>query len=364
MSDDEYYGFSSPFDEYDEYWEEGAGDIAGDLAEHTVHSPVWQDDPQYGLDYYNSDWEYYSDDYWDEDPQLLKANPQDGGPPRRAFVGNKKGTKRKLAELEEIPPLDLGERSTLLKCVKGTVWAASTSEPPVYYREGDSEKIALLKDWKVNFRLEQGGDEQDDVAPRPGRLHRDESWANDMSLADMGLMGTTGRKLSHAEQAVEPDDYAEEESDGMDEDVFDREESFEPDDAPQLRGGEGEPANNGPRDSPRKRQRRAESNLLPISEQPSITEVVEEESQLDGSGLTDPMEETEISPQEPVWRRNKRPLDDDDGETGNERENAVSRPRKKRAAVSKRPKDAGVKEEMSLPQPTPRATRSRAKKES
>lgn len=56
MSDDEYYG-NSPLDEYDEYWDEGAVDVAGDLAEHTIYSPVWQDDPDYGLNYTYSDWE-------------------------------------------------------------------------------------------------------------------------------------------------------------------------------------------------------------------------------------------------------------------------------------------------------------------
>ena len=204
MSDDGYYGgASSPYDEYDEYWDEQAGDVAGDLAEHTLHSPIYFDDPHYALTYEYSDWEYYSDDYFDEDPILLKKHPQDGG----SVSKTSRGKKRKRGDNEDVPSLDLNERPALEKCIVGTTWRQPSVEPQPVFVQGDGETVALLKDWKTML-------EHKDQMKRPRTaLTRDESWANDMSLADMGLLGERGRQPETAGPEAVKADLEEEEED-------------------------------------------------------------------------------------------------------------------------------------------------------
>src|SRR5262249_25766138 len=48
-----------------------SGNLADELAEHAMPSPVYQEDARYEMMAALSDWEYYSDDYWDDDPGLL-----------------------------------------------------------------------------------------------------------------------------------------------------------------------------------------------------------------------------------------------------------------------------------------------------
>ena len=205
MSDDGYYGgASSPFDEYDEYWDEQAGDVAGDLAEHTLHSPIYFDDPHYALTYEYSDWEYYSDDYFDEDPVLLKKHPQDGGPPIAL-----RGKKRKRGDNEDVPVLNLNDRPALERCIVGTTWRQPSAEPLPVFTQGSGEKVSLLKDWKTML-----DDSSKNMRPPQIALPRDESWANDMSLADMGLLGEKGRPNATAgPEAVKPE-LAEDEEQG------------------------------------------------------------------------------------------------------------------------------------------------------
>lgn len=183
MSDDEYYG------EYDDF-EEGmwdadpAPDLADDLAEHAAYSPVWQDDPVGELEAYHSDWEYYSDDYYDDDP-ILKNTTLDGTSPAQILKTDsktgKRGKKRKLHEARDSPRTI--KKGSLLDCVRGTVWAQKQDEKHVTLRLGQQESIALLKNWKEMFKSDTGTSH----TFGRGQLKRDESWANDLSLADMGL---------------------------------------------------------------------------------------------------------------------------------------------------------------------------------
>lgn len=217
MSDDEYpAGVGSPYSDLEDLlWDaDPAPDLADDLASHALYSPTFADDPGYELLDYHSDWEYYSDDYYDDDPDILKGNPQDGSPIRRKALpptNEKRGKKRKLVETEEIPELDLGERKHLRSCMKGTVWAEPLPERDNFYVASKTPKIALMKDWKKKFG-------QRTVQPkRTGKeplIQADESWANEMSLQDMGLTNERGNRVEqgdgHGEEEEVDEDAAEE----------------------------------------------------------------------------------------------------------------------------------------------------------
>jgi len=209
MSDVEEYAYS-PFDDVDDSLDDSdpVPELADDLAERTTHSPVFFDEPAgYELQHYHSDWEYYSDDYMDDDPVLLRLNPPDGTagrPPGKAKphlgAGSKRvGRKRKLAEMEDISPLDLGERKMLVDCIKGTVWAKPINQDVPIYHEGQYKKVALLKNWKEVFAT--NGPSRGKFAKGP--LRHDEAWANDMSLADMGLHNARGQALNQRPRGLE-----------------------------------------------------------------------------------------------------------------------------------------------------------------
>lgn len=168
MSDDD-YAADSPFEGPDDYyfWEDAASqDVADDLAQHTMPSPVYLEDPAYEMMGGYSDWEYYSDDYYDDDPNLLKKNPQAGSPPaalnfpngrRNSRTLQKRGRKRKLADTEDIPTIslagpDLAEIvQNIGHNITGTIWKADKSDSQTLYHQGQAKRVALLKDWRNVF---------------------------------------------------------------------------------------------------------------------------------------------------------------------------------------------------------------------
>jgi hypothetical protein len=205
MSDDGYYP-GSPYDDLDDlYYDDDVGEnLADDLAQHTLPSPIYHEDPAYEMLEYHSDWEYYSDDYYDDDPALLKSNPQTGSPTKRKVNIDKtqpRGKKRKLADTKDIPELALDDRPALAATVRGTVWAGPKPQSPKPYEVGQGQRIALLKDWAQIFGSS---------SPR-STLKRDESWANDLSLEDMGLRKVeSGPGKDVAAPALGDDDLGEE----------------------------------------------------------------------------------------------------------------------------------------------------------
>ena len=223
MSDDGFAegGYSPYSDLEDLLWDADPNpDLADDLACHATYSPIFGDDPGYELVEYYSDWDYYSDDYFDDDPALLKDQPVDASRSKTKVNlehERKRGKKRKLAEVADIPELDLGERRGLHDCMRGTVWAQPLPERDNLHTSAKSPKVALLQDWKIRFG-------RTSIQPRDGdkgqQLQDDESWANDMSLADMGLMNARGSRLEQegdAEAAIDSprdDDEAEGEESG------------------------------------------------------------------------------------------------------------------------------------------------------
>jgi hypothetical protein len=124
-----------------------------------------------------SDWEYYSDDYYDDDPSLLKNNPQEGSPlpknntqeggslhrnkPKRPN-GLHRGKKRKLAATRDIPDLSLNEdgeqdlRDSGSR-FKGVIWRSPPGEEkaPQLYEAGIGERVALLDNWREVFKASQ-----------------------------------------------------------------------------------------------------------------------------------------------------------------------------------------------------------------
>lgn len=197
MSDDGYYP-GSPYDDLDDlYYDDGVGEnLADDLAEHTLPSPIYHEDPAYEMLEYYSDWEYYSDDYYDDDPALLKNNPQSGTVTKPKKTDTQaRGKKRKLENTRDIPELALDDRPALAATVRGTVWRGPRPQSPQPYEVGKGPRIALLKNWAQIFERS---------SPR-SMLKRDESWANELSLEDMGLRKVESAPTRDSGAPVEDD---------------------------------------------------------------------------------------------------------------------------------------------------------------
>jgi hypothetical protein len=203
MSDDEYIGGAySPYSDYDDIFYDADPDLADDLAAHTLYSPILEETPGGELADYHSDWDYYSDDYFDDDPSILKDNPPDGSPiVTKHGAGQRRGKKRKLVDVADIPDLDLGERRYLKDCMRGTVWAKSIPERDNWFSPGKAPKIALLKDWKNVFGTRSVQDKGINTSKS-----KDESWANDLSLSDMGLLNERGKSAGEQGDGAENDE--------------------------------------------------------------------------------------------------------------------------------------------------------------
>ncbi|KAL8949412.1 MAG: hypothetical protein Q9222_004481 [Ikaeria aurantiellina] len=146
-------------DDEDDFWIEDPYAEADDLAEHTMHSPVLVNyDPAFEIGTDWSDWEYYSDDFYDSDSpkrKRRKLEDADNGP-KTPIHGKKQ---RKSKTLGEIPALSLGlpagynggqEQSP----ASVVVWKTREAlpEPPIL-KDGQQEKVSILKDWKERFKL-------------------------------------------------------------------------------------------------------------------------------------------------------------------------------------------------------------------
>jgi hypothetical protein len=213
------------FDELEDvlYDADPAPDLVDELTAHVHHSPLlWAQDfePGYELQEYYSDWDYYSDDYYDDDPTILRRLPIDGsekkahgkigGTVGEDVEGEKRTSrsrKRKLGDRDE--RLGLDERRYLRQCIRGTVWATPLEERDNVYYTGHGEKVALLKDWKVRFGTNSPRRKAGKAKGKP-QLPTDESWANDLSLADMGLRNERGSRSQGPEEVDQESDDASE----------------------------------------------------------------------------------------------------------------------------------------------------------
>ncbi|GAD97671.1 hypothetical protein NFIA_078390 [Paecilomyces variotii No. 5] len=173
MSDDEDFFDDDYEDEW--YWAEDPNpDIADNLAETAQHSPIPVDDPALELVEIFSDWEYYSDDYYDDDPSVVRKLRSTRASPFRSRVkpqGNghddqmRNTKKRKLARIDDIPELGLDDEETPppferidASSFKGTVWKKSDDaavKRVQLYEPGLGEKVALLRNWREVFKDSQ-----------------------------------------------------------------------------------------------------------------------------------------------------------------------------------------------------------------
>ena len=124
-----------------------------------MQSPVYlNDDPSYETASLPSDWEYYSDDYWDEESAKKRKRKGDALE-EIAVEGNpiEHGLKRKRRKLEgtgKVPEISLGESAVAAPTV---VWKSKSdvlqpSDGPVV-SEGQGERVSLLKDWRERFKV-------------------------------------------------------------------------------------------------------------------------------------------------------------------------------------------------------------------
>lgn len=181
-------------------------ELADDLAEHTLHSPLWQDDPSEELRDYFSDWDYYSDDYFDDDPALLNGpelpqskrnrRPEDG-------VAHEtiRKRKRQLSDTGEQPDLKRHATDALRACLRGTVWKSDSPDRTVVFDFGAEDAVAL----RLNDEVMQAAYNREHGFGK-GRQKRDESWANDLSLADMGLKPEGRMGVHEQREDTENDD--------------------------------------------------------------------------------------------------------------------------------------------------------------
>ena len=113
-----------------------------------MHSPVLIDyDPQLDLDDMLDEWELYPSDFFDEDVPTQKKRKLAAAEGTTSEVWKR----RKLAHIEAIPSLSLGE--SLIAAPK-VVWRSSHHNPLAHpvVEEGKLEKISLLKDWQERFK--------------------------------------------------------------------------------------------------------------------------------------------------------------------------------------------------------------------
>lgn len=122
-----------------------------------MQSPVlvnW--DPSIELEEDSTDWEYYSDDFWDEEAPKRKRRKvvKDG-------LEHGKGTARKKRRVkagESIPELSLGEPATSgdeksARAEQPVVWKTKGNSPkPPTVEAGMEENVSILKDWRERFK--------------------------------------------------------------------------------------------------------------------------------------------------------------------------------------------------------------------
>ena len=110
-----------------------------------MHSPVCNDDPSYETASIPSDWEFYSDDYWDEEStkkrkrkgDAIEESAGEGDP-----IEHGSERKRRKVKRTGIPTVVWKSKSDVLQPSDGPVVS-----------EGQGERVSLLKDWREQFKI-------------------------------------------------------------------------------------------------------------------------------------------------------------------------------------------------------------------
>jgi hypothetical protein len=134
------------------------------LAEAATHDALYFDDPSLEVEDVYSDWDYLSDDYYDDDPTVEK---------RRRMMDITKNNGSTGESLEDTQRQGLQQRKTLVHRLhrggavadspafktdhasfQAVVWKSSDDDKNTVtlYEPGDGEKVALLKNWREVFR--------------------------------------------------------------------------------------------------------------------------------------------------------------------------------------------------------------------
>lgn len=138
-----------------------------DLAEHTMHSPVILDlDPSFHIADGFSDWEYYTDEYYDQDPKKRgrgDSKHNTSSPNRSTGVkrtldcqGAHGSKRRKRARNTNIPELSLDNPLNDESCPSSpiVIWRTEDAiEKIPLMVDGHGEKVAILKDWRERFKI-------------------------------------------------------------------------------------------------------------------------------------------------------------------------------------------------------------------
>ncbi|KAF7118511.1 hypothetical protein CNMCM5793_008037 [Aspergillus hiratsukae] len=154
MSDDEW---QDEYDDEDVFWiEEPDPTVADDLAEAATHDALYFDDPSLDVEDVYSDWDYLSDDYYDDDPTVEKRRgmmdvTKNNGYTHRQGLQQQKTLVHRLHRggvVAESPAFKTDHAS-----FQAVVWKSSDDEKNTVtlYEPGDGEKVALLKNWREVF---------------------------------------------------------------------------------------------------------------------------------------------------------------------------------------------------------------------
>ncbi|KAL2822211.1 hypothetical protein BDW59DRAFT_149800, partial [Aspergillus cavernicola] len=144
-SDDEEF-----FDEFDDdgiFWvEESEPTVADELAETTTYEATFLEDPTLETAEFFSDWEELSDDYYDEDPTVVRRLRAMGALSIKetADIDSPSTKRRKLVD----------DPATNMQSFQGIAWRQPANETDLVeiYTPGECEKVALLKNWREVFR--------------------------------------------------------------------------------------------------------------------------------------------------------------------------------------------------------------------
>ncbi|KAL8901930.1 MAG: hypothetical protein Q9207_004953 [Kuettlingeria erythrocarpa] len=139
-------------DDDDDFWIEDPYTEADDLAEHTMHSPVLVNyDPAFESNDVLTDWDDYSDDYFDFESSNSKR--------RKVEKATSPSKKRRIPKsIKSLPELSLGDSVSSDEEINArarsiVVWKATEDSRPLpVLKDGQEEKVSILKDWKERFK--------------------------------------------------------------------------------------------------------------------------------------------------------------------------------------------------------------------
>ncbi|OJD11970.1 hypothetical protein AJ78_07371 [Emergomyces pasteurianus Ep9510] len=154
MSDDEeYYD-----DDADWMWfDDGERELADDLAEGTMHSPVYMDHGVYDAIDSASDWDYYTDEYFDDDLSVMRTQSLASTTSSQGTAGKKKKSKRKQGEQQRVGNDTVNNNKGNPNSFCRILWRSSgyLVDQGELYEPGKGEKVALLKNWREIFKDSQ-----------------------------------------------------------------------------------------------------------------------------------------------------------------------------------------------------------------